>query len=158
MIKLSKELIRIVYTKDLAHLAMYSGSEELKSGIDSDGRTALMYAILAHDCSLSMIETLISYGANVNIRDKGQSWSALSFAARDCGPDVCRALLDAGADVDSKDVFGNTPLIRAIMAAKEENVNLLVSYGANPDIENSSGITPRQLCETIGKHYFEATG
>jgi len=157
MHKLSEEIIQFIYTKNLTNLTKFFVKDELVSGVDNDGRTALMHAILDSDYSLGMIEALIASGVNINIKDKEQSWTALAFAARDCTQDVCKVLLDAGADIDAVDVFGNTPLFRAVMAGREDNIGLLVSYGANPNIENNSGVSPRQLSETLGKNYFEST-
>ncbi|EIF51635.1 ankyrin repeat domain-containing protein [Sulfurovum sp. AR] len=157
MSKLSDKLIQIVYTKNLTDLDKFLETDELISGTDNDERTALMHAILDTDYSFEVIKALIASGVNINIKDKEQSWTALAFAARDCGQNICKVLLDAGADIDAVDTFGNTPLFRAVMAGKEDNIELLVSYGANPDVENNSGVSPRKLSETLGRHYFSST-
>ena len=56
-------------------------------------------------------------------------------------------LLKYGADVDTKDILGNTPLHRAVeldeVGEKEETlVNLLLQYGANPYTEGEKGFRP----------------
>jgi ankyrin repeat protein len=122
---------------------------------DSDHRTLLMHAVLSEKYSTEVISILIDNGCPVNEKDKNQHWSALAFAARDCDPSVCELLIRAGAEVDSVDSFGNTPLWRAVMARKEANVALLQKYGANSEKENSSGISPYTLAKTLGVTYFE---
>lgn len=53
------------------------------------------------------------------------------------------ALLDSGFEVNYKDLWGQTPLIRAIEETKDDTiVRLLLDRGANPSIKNSKGQTP----------------
>ena len=126
------------------------------ASVDRDGRTALMLAVLTTPPSLQMISALIHAGVDVNAKDKVQSWAALAFAARDCSPEVCRIILDAGAEVDAIDIFGDTALWRAVFAKKSENVALLLSRGADPDRKNKSGVSPRALNEGSGVALFSS--
>ena len=57
-----------------------------------------------------MVQFLIQNGANPNIKDKEQNWTALHFAASGQKLEVVTKLLDLGAIVDTEDIFGNTPL------------------------------------------------
>jgi ankyrin repeat protein len=50
----------------------------------------------------------------VRIADSG-GWTALHFAARELQLEIAKLLLDAGAPLDVKDEYGNTPLQRAIL-------------------------------------------
>jgi uncharacterized protein len=111
--------------------------------VDRDGRTALMLAVLTTPPSPQMILALLRAGVDANAKDKGQAWAALAFAARDCDVEICRLLLDAGADIDAVDVFGNTALMRAIVGKKTENVTLLLARGADPDRKNKRGVAAR---------------
>jgi ankyrin repeat protein len=63
-------------------------------------------------------------------------------------------LLDAGAPVDPVDAWGNTPLSRAVFNAKGDPaiVRRLVSAGADPDVANASGRSPRELAGIIGNY------
>jgi hypothetical protein len=56
----------------------------------------------------------------------------LHAAAEGDNADVVRALLDAGADVNARDAFGNTPLRNAAAAGTLAVVKLLVAAGADP--------------------------
>ena len=46
---------------------------------------------------------------------------------------MAESLIQNGADVTAKDVFGVTPLIEAAMFDREEVVNFLINHGAKMD-------------------------
>ena len=151
MAELSDNVIHCVYTSDVVGLEKLIAAGDSVVSVDRDGRTALMLAVLTTPPSPQMISALIRAGVDVNAKDNGQSWAALAFAARDCSPEICRLLLDAGADIDAIDAFGDTALWRAVFAKKPENVELLLSRGANPDRANNSGVSPRALNEGFSR-------
>jgi len=64
----------------------------------------------------------------------------------------------AGAFIDPQDVHGNTPLWRAVFNFREapETIIALVSGGADVNVPNHSGITPRVLAETIANYGAKA--
>ncbi|WP_428533084.1 ankyrin repeat domain-containing protein [Propionicimonas sp.] len=66
---------------------------------------------------------------------------------------AARALLQAGAEVDPQDGYGDTPLWRAIFNSRgeDETVSILLAVGADPDICNASGVSPRALAERLGR-------
>ncbi|OBT64392.1 hypothetical protein VE03_05738 [Pseudogymnoascus sp. 23342-1-I1] len=68
--------------------------------------TAIVQA--ASDGDGSKVAKLISSGANVNARDRW-GWSALSMCGYGGHVEICRLLLDHGADMDNMDVDGDTP-------------------------------------------------
>ena len=53
--------------------------------------------------------------------------------------ELLEALLEGGADPDTKDVYGSPVLIHAIQKGKTRSVNLLLKYGANPNITFNEG-------------------
>ena len=124
--------------------------------VEKDGFNALFYAILADNppgVRVELVKLLVDAGTNVNHHDSDQRWTALAFAARDGYFEVCRILLAAGSNVDSTDCFGNTPLWRATFRRHNDIVALLVEYGADPDLKNDHGISPRLLAEDAGSTY-----
>lgn len=138
-------------------------SELLKQGtdiniVDGDGRTALVHAILADKPSSEMIVYLVSLGANVNLSDKGRRWSPLHFSARDQSVPISEILLKNGAVVDAKDSNGNTPLWRAIMSATPDIdlLQLLLRSGADPTLQNNSGVSPLLLAERMSVNQVES--
>jgi ankyrin repeat protein len=139
--------------------AIYQGKERkvqrlLKKGADTnfkdeDGRPPLMLAILAEYASPKVVRLLIENGADVNTKDFGQKWSALHFAARDGRREIVQILLGSGAEVDSQNIFGNTPLMEALHRFRGDPaiIETLLRNGADKNIENNYGISPMSLAE-----------
>src|SRR5688572_14377766 len=122
MPELTEKMLHCVYNADVNGMKKLLASGETIDAVDGDGRSALMHAVLATPAVAAVVATLVQCGTNVNAKDGGQSWTSLAFAARDCSAEICQILIDAGAEIDAIDVFGNTPLWRAVMARKTENV------------------------------------
>ena len=125
---------------------------------DPEGRTPLMNAILEETPDPAVVKCLISRGADVNIHDDDQQWTALHFAARDQKEFLVRILLQAGALVDPVDVFGNTPLWRSVMNATEDlgAIRELAAHGADPNKKNKHGISPLDLARETARMDIEA--
>lgn len=118
-------------------------------GMDREGRQELHYRALEGD--VPGIRERLAAGDDVGQADK-QGFTALHFAAQQSQTEAVRTLLDAGAPVDPKDRYGNTPLWRAVFNAQGQGatVQLLLKAGADPDISNEAGATPRDLAKRIG--------
>lgn len=110
----------------------------LKEGVsvdgetDSNGNTALMYAVYAQNGMLA--KTLLENGANVNApNNMGQTplHCAVSVRART----IAGILFTYGAEVNAKDGAGNTALSVAIQSGLVNMVELLLDAGANPNIK-----------------------
>jgi ankyrin repeat protein len=68
-----------------------------------------------------------------NVNSEGlDHFRALHFAAKGGCDDVVRALVEAGAQVDSSDRSKMTPLHRAIESGHESTASLLLELGADP--------------------------
>jgi ankyrin repeat protein len=119
---------------------------------DEDGITPLMCAILEEKPSPKIIKLLITNGAEVNFNDNREKWTALHFAARAGHVEIANILLGAGALIEARDVFGNTPLMRAISAFKnrEQIIRFLLKHGADRNAINESGVSPMSLADTMG--------
>ncbi len=120
--------------------------------IESDGLPPLMHAVLCMEPSLAMIEQLIGLGADVNIQESEQGYTALAFAARDQKRDVVRLLLDNGALVNARDGWGNTPLQRCLTIKRKDMqiIRWLLDAGADPALKNNYGVSPIDHVRTIG--------
>jgi ankyrin repeat protein len=150
------EIVGAVYREDLSKLEAILASGVPIDAPDSDGRTPLMHAVLASPVSERVVAWLLSKGADANAHDNGQCWTALHFAARDGNPEIVHLLIQSGAKVDALDAFGNTPMWRATIAAPRnpgcvECIGLLLEAGADPDMANSSGVSPRVLAQDPGQ-------
>ena len=132
--------------------------------VDSSGRSCLCWAAARGD--EDSLNTLISYGANINLPD-GQGNTPLHHARAvtcidmllNAGADlharnrfghtalhaVCRGagnlallkrLLDAGADIDAVDHAGETALSNATFGKHDDCALFLIHQGANLDLAN----------------------
>jgi len=145
------EIARAVYRKDLTVLGELTRAEANLR--DEDRRTPLMHAVLADDADPRVVAVLIDRGTDVNAADGAQRWTALHFAARDGNEQLVRLLLAAGAQVDAVDVFGNTPLWRAVRNTGDglAPMTALLHRGADPGRKNQHGISPLELARESGE-------
>ncbi|UKZ82250.1 hypothetical protein TrVFT333_010035 [Trichoderma virens FT-333] len=98
-----------------------------------------------------MIRLLLKHGGDVKMADKDGDTAlhCLAQTPLPSGDDV-RRLLNAGADINAKNRFGYTPLMRAIIAKNLSLVGHLLSKGADPNIADISSISPLQCACEIG--------
>ena len=109
------------------------------NAVSSYGTTALMYAAIKGRPETT--EWLLKHGADVQLRTTLKQ-TALNLVAggpsekedvpnRKNFPVVAKLLLDAGAEVDSRDKDGWTPLYAAASCGETEIVKVLISAGAD---------------------------
>jgi len=117
---------------------------------DRTGSTALQWAIRkGHG---PVIQTLIDYGANVNVTDsQGRTPLHLAVSAlEECHTfdecrfcfDMIRFLIERGAAVNVADENGTSPLHLAAELGNEDVVSLLAENGACVDATDNEGETP----------------
>lgn len=118
-------------------------------GMDREGRQELHYRAAEGD--VPGIRDRLTAGDDIAVADR-QGFTALHFAAQQSRTEAVRALLEAGAPVDPQDRFGNTPLWRAVFDSRGQvaTVHLLLQAGADPDLVNEAGATPRDLARRMG--------
>lgn len=121
----------------------------MQESVDRAGRSLLHYAALKGDVQAA--DELIADGLAPGLADSA-GFTPLHFAAQGQHALAARHLLAAGAPVDPQNRFGGTPLWVALMNARDgegEVVTVLLAGGADPDLQNFSGISPRSLAATI---------
>jgi ankyrin repeat protein len=116
--------------------------------LDRGGFTPLLYAVRENckDC----VEVLLKHKVDINLPDPSDM-SPLSIAMMNGNWDIAKRLVEAGADVNAWDIFGQSPLHVAIEGLKRRGdnnpldsdhqntadgrdlVKLLVERGANPN-------------------------
>jgi ankyrin repeat protein len=131
----------------------------LEHGADANdadifGMTPLMHA--AGNNSPKAVEMLLAHGANVNAVSKQEinpnvkhgalalgNFTALIVAAPAGGPEVIKALLDAGAKVDAADIRNMTALMTAIASdhANPHVIRLLLERGADSKRKDRDGLS-----------------
>jgi ankyrin repeat protein len=147
-----EEVIKAIYRKDYSLLKRFKSEGINLNETDEDGRNALMHSVLAEDADPKMVQFLIGSGADVNLHDDGQNWTALHFAARDQQLEIVKILLENGAKPNTVECFGNTPIGRCldVSPANLIIVKLLLKYGADPNIKNNYGNSPVDTAKLIG--------
>ena len=98
---------------------------------------AALLAAVSRGQSAQDVHALLRRGANPDAAFLDRS--ALAVAARVCSADVVKVLIDEGATLDMKDVWGWTPLMHAIDAhtltcSREATLMLLLDRGASVDV------------------------
>ena len=124
-----------------------------KQSVDSYGSTALFFAT-----EETSVKKLLDAGVNARSVNR---WgcTALHFAAARAQPEACRMLIDAGADVNAADAYGETPVFwllngqgstefgyvnNTVPAEKDQSLvlSMLVSKGADLNRKDCWGHTP----------------
>lgn len=148
-----KFLVILLCVLSLAVLAMLLGGSSLVITAVT-GKNIFESAMLDSSKALSW---RIGYFTNVNQKDK--NGCPLLFYTLD--PNKCRRyentmlLLDKGADIESVDESGATPLIVAIQPDAENIVYDLLKRGAKVNVANKNGTTP--LIAAVKMYYAENT-
>ena len=101
-----------------------------------DGRTLLIHSALYK--RLGVAKWLVEKGAAIDEKDM-QGLSALHCAVISNVPDIAEYLIKQGADINIRDNFGNTPLMKA--GLNVDMIKLLLDYGADRTVENNRGVT-----------------
>lgn len=104
----------------------------------SSGHTALMWACLLRHEKAAI--ALLRGGADPRIVNLiGETALHLSGGGSE---ELVHALVEAGADVNARNLWGATPLVMALEADSSGRLRVawtLLGYGADPDIKTSSG-------------------
>jgi ankyrin repeat protein len=121
-----------------------------KPATGSGGMSALHYA--AYDGDLDAVVAALTEGSLVDARDDG-NWTALHWVV-DMGAGggprdkIIEALLDAGADIEARDLEGSTPIMVACRSGSGDLARQLARGGADIGTRNSKGWTT--LMEAAG--------
>jgi len=71
------------------------------------------------------------FGPNQVVNAEYLSWTCLHLAAIYGHPDIITLLIENGADIDPKTMYGETPLRRAIVQRKYPSIVTLLRFGAD---------------------------
>jgi ankyrin repeat protein len=114
---------------------------------DFKGRTALHLS--TKNCSrdgLRILELLLVRNANVNSRDSTRfRRTPLHSAVKSNNFDAVQLLLDEKCAIDNTDACGRTALVCACEYKNDEMIELLLNYGADPNVCDMYGNSPLLL-------------
>lgn len=114
------------------------------------GQSLVLHAVL--EGQLPALRFLLAQGCDPNVGEPG-GMSPLHAAAQLQNVGALELLIAAGAQVDSRDGYGNTPLIEAVFTYRDDPaaVQVLLQHGAEPQLKNASGISASDLAQTTNK-------
>jgi ankyrin repeat protein len=151
--KLSKQLMEIITQVFRIGVHISEVEDCLKDGADPnipvDGKLPLVES--ARVGSISLVEMLVKYGANIDLKDDtGQSpLFAASIYAKQTW-DCIRFLVARGADINTYDESGNTPLMLCSIHNQPDLAEFLLGHGAKTDHPNRTGRTPLGMAMEYG--------
>ena len=111
--------------------------------------------------NLDAVKQHIAAGTDLNLKDPnpvGNKDTALGMAAAFGKTDVAIALIEGGADLDTRNKDGSTPLHAAAFLCYPEIVQALVDKGADKNARNNSGGTALEGVElpwAVAKGIYE---
>ncbi|KAJ5729092.1 uncharacterized protein N7483_003600 [Penicillium malachiteum] len=116
----------------------------LEAGASVDMRDHQGQSPLAHACEegfVHIVELLLKAKANMEFASVEDEFHlpSISVAARYGFKKIVRLLINAGANVDSRDKIWRTPLMHAAVFGHAEIVQLLLEAGAKKDLQATSG-------------------
>jgi len=136
------------------HFAAGGGAGEtvamlLFSGAVVDARDTVEMTALHHACELGqakIAEVLIAHGADVNAVGGVHGYTPLHLAVQNDHTDLAGTLLDAGADLNTREGHGATPLHFAVLHGRTAAVERLIERGADVhDATTRDGYTALHL-------------
>ena len=116
---------------DVVALKPMISPETLSKRTSAYSQTALMIA--ARNGYEQMASDLIKGGAEIDAVDANKD-TALHYASQFKNPRLVELLLEAGANPNLKDKFGETPLVKCTCNVDRQGLIALLSHKANPSI------------------------
>ncbi|WP_197454886.1 ankyrin repeat domain-containing protein [Stieleria varia] len=129
--------------------------QRLDAGLDPNVRNtdpagdALLTYVVRNN-AIDTVDLLLRRGADVSIRSKMTKKTPLFQAAFDGRFEISWLLIDAGADPNASDDFGNNALREAILGKRPRLVRLLLRSGADPLQKNADGQTMADIAVNEG--------
>ena len=122
--------------------------ELIKQGLDPNetcfDNESLLHAAVSHD-SLNSLNVLISNGAKVNCVTEYFNEPPIHISIQNGSIDSFLALIDAGADLELKNIEGESCIFIAVKSGKLQIVKSLLKKNVKINILNKNGLSPFQI-------------
>ncbi|KAK2767469.1 Set3 complex subunit [Arachnomyces sp. PD_36] len=118
---------------------------------DQNGRTPLARACAAQEVD-SAKARLQERPEDLNIPDNAGNTPLQIAALMGCAP-IVKILINAGCEIDTKNIDKDTPLIDAVENGHLDVVKILLDAGASPRVVNAQGDEPYELIPTDNPNY-----
>ncbi|ABD72067.1 Ankyrin (plasmid) [Rhodoferax ferrireducens T118] len=125
-----------------AVLALVRENRQLLNSFNED-RLPLLVMLGLRNMPETMAK-VIDLGANPRAIDGGERPILVELAGRG-NRDVVKAILNAGVSPNCQDALGWTPLLYSMKSRRWEIVQLLLDCGADTQLENSFGVSPKGI-------------
>ncbi|KAJ5432500.1 uncharacterized protein N7458_011656 [Penicillium daleae] len=126
--------------KEALSLLLESGKVDINKPRASDGRTALLCHIADNMSDNRKIIEFLAYKPDVNVTDsKGNGPLHLALRRSRLSRELIDELLAAGANPNSRDTAGNTPLHEMSIGVSREVIKSLLLAGADLEARNNKG-------------------
>eukprot|EP00730_Choanoeca_flexa_P008470 TRINITY_DN12492_c0_g1_i1.p1 TRINITY_DN12492_c0_g1~~TRINITY_DN12492_c0_g1_i1.p1 ORF type:complete len:176 (+),score=20.98 TRINITY_DN12492_c0_g1_i1:65-592(+) len=97
------------------------------------------------------VKSMLASGISATTQDR-DGYTALHYVARYNQPELCKALISSGCDVNATTRLGKaTPLHRAAITGQTDVIRVLLRRGANPMLQDDDGQTAAHKA-AMGKH------
>ena len=145
---ISKEnLLLYTFKKNRVGVALMLAGGVTPNITDQDNNTPLI--ISAANGDLDSAKQLISYRANINVKNK-YGMTPLLYALKGKHWDMAEYLINSGANINSSNIYGQNALFWAAYYGNAKMVHDLLMRGANYQKKTRRGQTALQMAKALG--------
>lgn len=123
-------------------VALIQNGVNLTARIGSNYSTILHVAVADSETPEAVIKALADSRVLLNMQDRTKN-TPLHIAVETSSPELLQYLIQRGANVDVKNIHGETPLLKLLRSDRfsAQNVDCLLLNGADPKVADSRGET-----------------
>jgi ankyrin repeat protein len=145
-----ENLFNAVSSRNYEEFKRLIETEDLSDWQDKWGWTLFITILQQHD--IEIMKVFLSSGIDINFDKNGRTF--LSWASLFGWTDIVKLLIAQGANIDSQDKDGETPLINSLKMTHHheypEVAFLLICKGANVNLCNKDGKTALMIAASYG--------